>query len=370
MTEEYTAWIPTNNGLLQEGLIANTLPPESFSRSGNGSELKIAEKNTDAYSDTVFKEHLLKELPVSYDLQINVAEEPWRFYLCLTVTGKEVVTASGRIEKNGIVVFSVETKNIKGDESNIANTVFTILKNGIHGNNHHDQKVDTIIPIQPAATFEYSKVAYHLSTEIKRFEVEAKRIMRDNPALRGMETVSTLAEKAKGFKSYYDSFCTLFRFEIAKESTPVGQPENVLNSLDAIKKQVEAKAAKSRFVLATLLSIGALFISLNILAKPAGGIPLLSDHQYMFALLTMGIPGVVLMIINHIFIGLEWLQKVLDVTDKEKYQKIYLYCEALKIYKRPVPEGKRKYCLFYRAVNLIEWILIPLLLAILWSIYR
>ena len=138
---EYRAWIPTNNGILSKELVAESYPPSHYQTVDN--ILTLTQDDTFEYSDSIFKEKQ-QELSASYILKIDFNSLPWTFNLDAKVDRDETIHSSGVINENGLIEFSVKTKNLNGNDENIRNTVFTMVKNCVHGNSHHDQKVDTI----------------------------------------------------------------------------------------------------------------------------------------------------------------------------------------------------------------------------------
>jgi hypothetical protein len=368
---KYRAWIPTNNGVLTQELVAASYVPSAVKTTGH--ILTLTQENTSDYSDSIFDQQLKKELPISYEIKINFEKRPWRFNLIVYVDSQQAIVSDGLIYKNGLVDFNVQINALYGDLANIENTVFTMVKNCVHGNSHHNQKVDTIIPVQKLVLFKYSNIAYNLSNEIKRYEYEAKRLMEENIPLENISQILNLNEKAKGFKSYYDTFCVLFKDKLKEEDENIGNPNSVLYSLESIKNRVDIKVTKSKFTMGVFFSIVAFFISSNILMKTSNNSDFLEKHHFALFVLTIVISAITALIIDVKYIG--FIKKILKVSSsfKEKLQRIYLYCVAVKIYKKNVIEERKKYCIFYYLIKYgiyILWILIIIIAFLFYNILQ
>jgi len=220
MREEYQSWVPTNQGKLNTRFIGITSVRNGISSyDENLKEYTLSVVNTDAYTDTTDKSDI--EYTLSYDLIINTSNiEKWEFSLSIYIDEKNAsIIAKGDIEDTGIIIFSYIHYNFSGDCKNIPNTIFTIIKNYVHGDNHHSQKVDVIIPVLKKDDFKYYKVLEGLSSAIKTFESDAKRKIKI-PYLRNVSKYQYIAERyynAEGFLAYYSTFNKIFEEELLKE---------------------------------------------------------------------------------------------------------------------------------------------------------
>jgi hypothetical protein len=346
MNKKYKAWIPTNNGHLSRTRVANTYPPQDWSVTNN--KLTLIQNNTDEYSDTIF----FKDLLLSYTIDIDFNTDPWLYKLTISVdSSPNVITSEGEIYSNGIIEFSFQS-SVNGDQQNFANTVFTIVKNCIHGNNHHDQKVDRFIPVQEISIFKYSYIAKRLADKLKKNEFESKRLLNDNTTnAHRLSVVNKLNEQARGFKSYYDAYCEIFHNEIKKENLPLGYPEAVLLSMDSIRKKLEIEVQNSKFAITIFFSILAFFISANILIKPKS-VDFLTNHHFLLIEIVFTISILIAIFLDLRYIGIikKYLSPILKA--KEYYQRIYLYGEAISRYNKEIPSDKKKILLYVPRIKI------------------
>ncbi|MCB4773321.1 MAG: hypothetical protein LGB05_06840 [Sulfurovum sp.] len=359
MSQKYKAWIPTNNGHLSKTRVANTYLPQDWSITND--KLTLIQNNTDEYSDTIFFTE--DDLLLSYTLEIDFntqpftletdfnTQPPWLYTLTISVDSfPEVITSKGKIYSNGIIEFSFQS-SVDGDQQNLANTVFTIVKNCIHGNNHHDQKVDRFIPVHKHSTFKYSYIAKRLADKIKKNEFESKRLLNDNTTnAHQLSVVNKLNEQARGFKSYYDAYCKIFQAEISRENLSLGYPEAVLLSMESIRKKLEIEVQNSKFAITIFFSILAFLVSSNILIKPKS-IDFLENHHLLLIEITCTISILIAIFVDLRYIGIirKYLSPILKA--KEYYQRIYLYGEAISKYNKKIPSDKKKYYYMYQGLK-------------------
>ncbi len=366
MTHTYKAWIPTNNGSLSKELIASTYSPKSWSIKND--QLTLIQNDIDDYTDTVFSRK--NELMLSYTLEINLQSEPWYYNLQVIIGNTNLIKSQGRIYSNGIVDFTVSTK-VKGDQDNIANTIFTIVKNCIHGNSHHEQKVDKFIPIQDQLVFKYSLIAKQLANEIKKNEYETKRILLNNTTnTRKSSVINILYEQSRGFKSYYDAFLKIFEKEIKQENLSIGYPDAVLQSMKAIKNKAEIDTQSSKFTITIFFSLSAFFVSFNILIKP-NHVNFLNAH-YLFLVKVIALITVLIAIFLDLrYIGLvrKIFYPLLNKTNKTKdyFQRVYLYGEYVLKNKKKVYSDKKKYIYLYYFLKYGHFLVGVIMIVILFS---
>lgn len=347
MSQIYKAWIPTNNGHLSKTRVANTYLPQDWSIEDN--KLTLIQNNTDEYSDTIFCTS--DDLLLSYTLKIDFNSQPWLYTLTISVdSSPKVITSEGKIYSNGIIEFHFQSA-VLGDQKNFANTVFTIVKNCVHGNNHHDQKVDRFIPVQQISTFKYSYIAKRLAGKLKKNEFESKRLLNDNTTnSHRLSVVNKLNEQARGFKSYYDAYCEIFQKELEQENLPLGYPEAVLLSMESIRKKLEIEVQNSKFAITIFFSILAFFISSNILIKPKS-IDFLANHHFLLIEIVFTISILIAIFLDLRYIGIikKYLSPILKA--KEYYQRIYLYGEAISKYNKKNSIRQKKYYYIYQGLK-------------------
>ena len=101
---EYRAWIPTNNGVLSQELVASSYSPSHYKTIDN--ILTLVQNDTFEYSDSIFRGELQQELSISYELKIDFNSLPWTFSLVVNVDRNEAVLSTGTIKENGLIEFS------------------------------------------------------------------------------------------------------------------------------------------------------------------------------------------------------------------------------------------------------------------------
>lgn len=331
MDFDYKAWIPTNNGELSKARVANSYPSENWKIEND--ILTLTQTNSSDYSDTVF--YKKNELLMSYKLLIDFDKKPWEFKLSIDVGNvKNLIKANGTINTNGIIEFSLDVdKKIEGNPLNLSNTIFTMVKNCVHGDGHHEQKVDKFIPVQENKKFKYSNIAKQLANHIKQNEFEAKRLFYDKTTnAHQLSVVNGLNGQAKGFKSYYDAFLKNFKDEIEKEKLPIGCPDSVLLSLESIKNKLEIESTNNKFLITVLFSVLAFFMSANILIKPVNTSLFLEKNHLLFFLIAFSISILILISIDLRYIGVIKETLAPFFKAKEYYQRKYIYGNNKKKY--------------------------------------
>ncbi len=175
--------------------------------------------------------------------------------------------SSFKIEKNGFISFEyIKVKLLSKDINfndinkiidNIKNILYIIIKNIVHGNTHHNQKIDIAIPVLD--TIDYNKIADSLLDYIKLTEVNVK-IADECPVLLRNEN---FVYEMKGFLTYFKSFVLITNSkEVHKKYIFAKQ---VVKSLENIvERRKNIRNHKKYFITGAFTFLG-LFISINIL---------------------------------------------------------------------------------------------------------
>ena len=181
---------------------------------------------------------------------------------------RKILSAQGRIEQNGLVVFKISFASENIDENsnlgNIPNTVYTILKNIIHSDNHHDVAVDNVIPVVPEEEYSCDNVLEGLLDRIKKMEYQAKHEIRGFPS--APHSVLESYQRARGFQSYYLAFRN-HHCERSDIEEREGDVENVLTSFKSLAELAKQRLEKRRFTTGVLLTLAAILVSTNMLVK-------------------------------------------------------------------------------------------------------
>jgi len=320
---QYTAWIPTNSGFLSA---EHVLTPEWIEDSSNSNKFFLKNKNLYA-TDSISEEYVNQQTIYTVTSEIDFSKkEYWYFKIDIYDQDLHVIKASGLIDKSGKTSFnvsSVHEKLLIGDLENIPNTIFTFLKQLIHKDLHHLEKVDNVIPICDNEDEWHIKTANRLAKKIKTLEFDAKRIYRDGLAWDKFKLIESIYWDAKGFKAYYDAFMkhNLYKQEDKRYLNPLP----VIQSLEAMQGKINSSRQR-RMTLSTIIgTVVALFISLNIMTQN----PFFhASEQYEYQVF-LGVVFVIVFIFEimmHLHFGANLLTRLWDPTyeSKEYYQRLYL----------------------------------------------
>jgi hypothetical protein len=190
------------------------------------------------------------------------------------------ISAEFTIERTGklcienvqyIIDSQMHVKNIDETKLTELTALYTLIKKVVHGDNHHFQKIDTMIGIYKE--FVPKQILTDLGFHIKRLDKFLKNESNDIGMILFSQDKEKISSYAKGFKSYIDTFNTLFNSEL--ETTTLKSEENYFityQNIDNTIKSIEAKSDSLKIVknfshnlrvlIFTLLGF---FISANIL---------------------------------------------------------------------------------------------------------
>jgi hypothetical protein len=190
------------------------------------------------------------------------------------------ISAEFTIERTGklcienvqyIIDSQMHVKNIDDTKLPELTALYTLINKVVHGDNHHFQKIDTMIGIYKE--FVPKQILTDLGFHIKRLDKFLKNESNDIGMILFSQDKEKISSYAKGFKSYIDTFNTLFNSEL--ETTTLKSEENYFityQNIDNTIKSIEAKSDSLKIVknfshnlrvlIFTLLGF---FISANIL---------------------------------------------------------------------------------------------------------
>ena len=150
----------------------------------------------------------------------------------------------------------------------IANAIYTLIKKIIHGDNHHYQKVDTMIGVY--TEFEPRQILTDLGFQLKRLEKFVKTNDTESLALIYDIDKKYAHNVAKGFQSYIQTFYNLFlKDNKNKKETKLHfiTKKNIKNVILSIKSGVlshKSKKEEEKSSILFVVSLLALFSTLNI----------------------------------------------------------------------------------------------------------
>jgi len=325
MKKTYFAWIPTNSGYLN---IHHILTPK-WNKTDTNHVFRLIDQElyvTDSTLEKSLREQIIYKITCEIDFS-NILE--WKFKININDGDKDIIEASGNIEQNGKTKFSYNTVNenlLTGDIDNIPNTIFTFLKQQIHRDLHHLEKVDNVIPICTSIEDWKIQTANGLVKKIKSLEFDAKRIYRDGLSWDKFKTIEAIYWDAKGFQAYFEAFINNC---VDKNNNNYPDkylnPLSIIDSLAALQGKINASRQRRMTISAILGTIVALFISLNIMTQN----PILhvsTDTEERGLLWVILIVVGIFEIMTHLHFGSGLLRRLLDpkYETKEYYQRLYL----------------------------------------------
>jgi len=327
MVYDYKSWIPANSG---------TLSIERISRvedKKEGNSYIFIEEETFRFSDSFSKKN---EIPISYKLKLESKdgkdEFPFSFELELFYEAikneNKILLSKGDIEKNGFIEYSIYySGNLSEDESdleNMPNTIYTIIKNIIHNDGHHDSAVDNVIPVEKIKNFSCENILDSISNKIKKMEYEAKsKSKRKIPKY--IFDILESYEHAKGFYSYYLTF-----YQICKnKKNNFDLTKNVLTSFESIANLAKRRLDSIKYITSVFLTLLAIYISTNILIKGESfGVQTLFNKD--IDLLKLEIGFFIILILSLIIIDFFTTQLLSRIFSKKKVE--FLFAKLIYAY--------------------------------------
>lgn len=167
----------------------------------------------------------------------------------------------------------------------IANSMFIIIKNIVHSNSHHHQKIDTATHLTFGEEFNAVSVLESLISSIKRWESDLKHLPSCLLQLKKELTTNDV----KGFICYINIFRQVFKDKITEG---IKQPKythlnddssvenNLLASIEANRDRRKAKQIHKQSLLTTTFTFIGILISFNILSN--NFTPLSTDWPLFF----------------------------------------------------------------------------------------
>jgi len=331
---EYKSWIPNNNGFIDINKIPvytlnNILEEPIIKDYDNKRFIFIKSKYTKQFSDSLVttEQSFLRFIVTIFSNKTNNISN---FRICLLLGKNGLIKAKGTFNHiGGIIEFKItDIKKINRVETkldNIPNTIYTIIKNLIHGDNHHKQKIDTMVPVQQKKNFSYKKILSSLSENIKKNEFEAKRLLKAKETYQVEYNIyyhiNKLTNNSKGILSYYNCFKSLFENEIKKENNDIctGKPESVIKSLEILLNEIKNELENKKAFLNTILVLLTIFISSNILFQLSTKTPFKDLLQNHFDIIEL----IIVFIISFFYFNYREIYKQKNITYlMEKYCKI------------------------------------------------
>jgi|GEM_PF-2600066 len=290
MSSTYFGWIPTNLGFINFDLIGENEDSLQYKETdiSNSNYISIKDIDLNFISDSYFPKSSLvsklnknsKEYYLSGNIEFNKEENKITGFSTLTISKNKKLLSkwyfhskiSFEIEYNGKIKFynlKIDTNVEYYDtfQEDIAFIFYIIIKNTVHGNNHHHQKIDTALYITKDE-FKPFDILNNFAQHIKRLEYDVKSIDKCFGKLKILNSKN----EVDGYKSYIGTFIELFFDKNDKAiKAKVESKEKIIdNVIISLKANVEKQEVKNNFQVAFVLNMitfFAILISLNIFAN-------------------------------------------------------------------------------------------------------
>ncbi len=270
-------WIPSNSGEIKLYFVTR----DNVKKITNLDRINFKKKDTyieinniplDIFSDTNPFVKLLRRLifgDIEYVPMLNIlriqesTKENFDGHVKITYKDN-AYAADFVIFKNGKSKFkftNIEEKSSQGPIEDIKQIIYLTIKYILHGDNHHHQKIDTVLKIK--RFFVPEDIMIEMLSHIKKIDHELKRLE---------ERINLLdhkikAKEAEGYLSYMASFLILFSNSqnIDKLKYYYSLGENIIKSINAniIKKSTLSDYKKALIV--RVLAIVGMVVSISIL---------------------------------------------------------------------------------------------------------
>ena len=270
--DTWYGWIPTNLGKIVFGFIDERnlgfLSKRYEFKKGND-EISINLFDIHFISDTSFFNKLISFSTREHysNASILIQNKSNNLDGIIKLFYKDTIfEVSFNIEINGKAKFKLEKidnfQNINNTDKvsyEIKQIIYVILKSIIHGDNHHHQKIDTILRITENS-FDAEKILDYMLLHLKTIERNVK-MSKEKCSYRLKHNITL--DEVNGYISYMNTFVILFGNDRMKEKLKIAN--NIKNSLNANVSRKEKKHNFTNTFETTLLTICALIIATNIL---------------------------------------------------------------------------------------------------------
>ncbi len=301
---EWYSWIPTNVGYLNfnyiadEKNLASVFGTDEFLLSSDAQHsiksIKLNNTNLSDINSLVQDIYKIEEIFAKADITFinnkinnqalnrkqpsNITGNCKIFYDNLLEINSEFdIQTNGKIKIDDIQLRYNDKINLDDFENNnvllntIVNALYTLIKKIVHGDNHHFQKIDTLIGVY--TQFIPEQILTDLGFQIKRLDKFVKNNDEDSIAVLYNVDKQNAYNVALGFMSYISTFYNIF----IRDNSPSSQErssginyikyKNIKNTLKSIYAGVNKfneieNAKKGKLVF--IVSLLALFAALNI----------------------------------------------------------------------------------------------------------
>lgn len=282
--KDWYSWIPTNLGQLNFAYIGDSsslhkvFGSNSFKvQSTSPSNKTIHLQNTNL-SDLNFINNFLNKITEAKDSAvINITDESNYFQGTVTIEynkkveikGDFVVKINGEVKISNVsITYDTDKVNtIKSTpilDNTIVTAIYTVLKKVIHGDNHHEQKIDTFIGVY-VESFNPIKILDSFAATIKSRERVVKDSTRNNCYYKQQKMLSAI--EIDGYISYIETFNILFKTTENEASLKekIQYIKNVAQSLKASVEKIKFDLDSTQKHITLFMTFMAFIVSINII---------------------------------------------------------------------------------------------------------
>ena len=273
INDKWYGWIPTNLGTIKFSFIdKNNISnfSKQFKIENNNNVINITDVHLRSISDTSFFKRIMpfsseKEHCSKTDIKLENKHENItgniKFYYSNSIYFKVdfILELNGKVEFKLNSIDNKDNINIADVSYDIKQTIYTILKLTIHGDNHHHQKVDNVLKIT-LASFDPSEILDSMLVHLKTIERNIKLLKR-KCATRLKQNV--VLDEVDGYISYISTFVILFSNNKNLENK-LKIALNIKRSLHSLINKREKKFKVENTLKTTALTFFALMLASNI----------------------------------------------------------------------------------------------------------
>lgn len=278
------SWVPTNLGQLNFSYIGDSsslgkvFGPNHFKVQSTSPSNKIIHLKNTNLSDLNSINNFINNIAEAKDSAvIDITDRSSHFQGTVTIEYNKKVEIKGDfvVEINGEVKISNVTVTYDTDKVNtvtstaildntIVTAIYTVLKKVIHGDNHHEQKIDTFIGVY-VESFDPLKILDSFAANIKSRERVVKDSTRNNCYYKQQKMLSAI--EVDGYISYIETFNTLFKTteneDLLKEK--IQYIKNVTQSLKASVEKIKFDLDSAQKHITLFMTFVAFIVSINII---------------------------------------------------------------------------------------------------------
>ena len=272
-------WIPTNLGILDYNFITKTQMCVNFGKDVKDSDNSKDSKEFRFWNLNLknFQDSLPSYLTISKTREttgigtisfIPSPNQTLQGLVTINYPKKFFISCEYNLEINGkVCIFNPsfgDFNQIKYIDTALLHTLiqmmYMILKQSLHGDSHHHQKIDYVLEVQQDI-FPINSIIYTFAKHIKNVEKDIKSL---DTCIGHLKAINAI-EEVHGYVSYANTFYELNKDDISPRSkTLVKNMKNVVISLEATVAKKNNHFTYLDIAKTTFLTIFALILSLSL----------------------------------------------------------------------------------------------------------